>query len=397
MPGKQILTSIKELLQAETDRLGFLLSGTAAAAPPPTYPTFRSWVAAGLHAGMDYMAAERSLERRADPRRIEPEARSLVMVGMRYTAPSSIPDKTANEPLGRVAAYAWGDDYHDVIPARLAEIGAALEKHLGRAVQQRSYTDTGPVLERDFAQQAGLGWIGKNTCLISPHSGSYYLLGEMLLDVEIEPSEPIRADHCGSCRRCIDACPTDAIREDRTIDSGRCISYLTIENKGAIPAGLRSKMGEWVFGCDICQMVCPWNIRFAAPEGHSALSPREETARPVLREVLRLTPQEFNRKFRGSPLLRAKRRGYLRNAAVALGNSGDTGAVPLLAETLQTEHEPLVRAHAAWALGQLGSAQARVTLEKTRSSESDLTVRQEIQSALDASSPRSDPGNLSQK
>jgi epoxyqueuosine reductase len=248
-----------------------------------------------------------------------------------------------------------------------------------------------------YAQYAGLGWIGKNTCLISPHSGSYYLLGEMLLDVEIEPSEPIRADHCGSCRRCIDACPTAAIREDRTIDSGRCISYLTIENKGAIPPELRSKMGDWVFGCDICQMVCPWNIRFASPEGHSALTPREGTARPVLREVLRLTPQEFNRKFRGSPLLRAKRRGYLRNAAVALGNSGDTSAVPLLVETLQTEHEPLVRAHAAWALGQLGSAQARSALEKTLSSENDPEVIQEIRSALDESPPQPDPGNLSQK
>lgn len=380
------MTSIHELLQAETDRLGFLLAGIAPAAPPAHYATFKGWIEAGLHAGMGYMATERSLERRADPRRIEPQARSLLVAGMRYTDPSALPDGAMNEPHGRVAAYAWGDDYHDVIPPRLTEIGAALEKHLGRAVLQRGYTDTGPVMERDFAQQAGLGWIGKNTCMISPHSGSYYLLGEMLLDVEIEPSEPIRADHCGSCRRCIDACPTEAIRTDRTIDAGRCISYLTIENKGPIPSELRSKMGEWVFGCDICQMVCPWNIRFSKAEGHSALAPRPGNARPALRDILRLTPQEFNRKFRGSPLLRAKRRGYLRNAAVALGNAHDTDSTPLLAETLQSEPEPLVRAHAAWALGQMHHAQARAALEKSLTQETDPATAQEIRAALDGSS-----------
>jgi epoxyqueuosine reductase len=377
------LTSILDLLQAETQRLGFPLFGVAPAAPPPHYATFRRWVEDGLYAGMSYLSAERSLARRADPRAIEPEARSVLVVGMRYAAPSTAPDAPASEPHGRVAAYAWGADYHDVIPPRLAEIGAALEKHLGQAVRGRSYTDTGPVLERDFAQQAGLGWIGKNTCLISPSSGSYYLLGETLLDVEIEPSVPLRSDHCGSCTRCIEACPTAAIRPDRTINSGRCISYLTIENKGPIPPELRSRMGEWVFGCDICQTVCPWNLRFAAPEGHPALAPREGAARPALREILRLTPQDFNRNFRGSPLLRAKRRGYLRNACVASGNAGDTAAVPDLAETLRSETEPLVRAHAAWALGQLRTAQARAALEKSLPKETDPAAAQEIRSALE--------------
>lgn len=372
-----------DLLQAETERLGFTLSGVTTVSPPQHLDAYQRWVDAGLHAGMAYLASERARERRADPGLIQPGARSLLVVAMRYTSPAAIPAGPAGEALGRVASYAWGEDYHEIIPPRLAEIGQALEKHLRRAVQMRNYTDTGPILERSFAQAAGLGWAGKNTCLISPRSGSYYLIGESFLDMELEPDEPIRADHCGSCRRCIDACPTQAIRGDRTIDSARCISYLTIENKAEIPAPLRSAMGEWVFGCDICQMVCPWNIRFAAPPGDPALAPRENIARPVLRAELRLSPQAFNQKFRRSPILRARRRGYLRNVVVALGNAGDTAAVPDLIETLQNEPEALVRAHAAWALGRMRGALSRAALEKSRYLETDPAAAAEIHAALE--------------
>lgn len=375
--------SLLDLLKAETERLGFTLSGIAPVETPPHYTQYAQWIEAGLHADMQYLASERALERRANPRLIQPGAQSLLVVGMRYADPRTISDGPAGEALGRVAAYAWGDDYHEIIPPRLAEIGKTLEQHLHRAVQVRHYTDTGPILERDFAQTAGLGWIGKNTCLISPTSGSYYLLGETFLDVEIEPDPPLRSDHCGTCRRCIDACPTEAIRPDRTIDSARCISYQTIENKGTIPVAIREKMGDWIFGCDICQMVCPWNLRFSAPEAHPALAPRPGVARPVLRRELHLTPQEFNQKFRRSPILRAKRRGYLRNVAVALGNAGDTSAVPDLAQTLHEEPEPLVRAHAAWALGRLRSPQSRSALEKSLSRETDQNVAAEIRAALD--------------
>jgi epoxyqueuosine reductase len=281
-----------------------------------------------------------------------------------------------------VASYAWGIDYHEIIPPLLLELVESLQKHLGRQVRSRSYTDTGPILERDFAQQAGLGWAGKNTCLIDPRRGSYFLIGETFLDVEIEPDPPFPTDHCGTCRRCIEACPTGAIREDRTIDSGRCISYLTIENKGPIPPDLRPAMGDWVFGCDICQEVCPWNLRFSTPEGHPELKPDMATARPVLREALSLVPQRFNQKFRRSPIRRAKRRGYLRNAAVALGNQRDTAAVPALANTIENEPEPLVRGHAAWALGRMGTPQARRVLEKAAKSEPDPTVTDEIKQAL---------------
>ncbi len=374
--------TLYDLLKAETERLGFTLAGVAPIAPPPHLQTYERWLANGLQAEMGYLATDRARERRADPQRILPTARSLLVVAMRYFAPEAIPDGPAAEALGRVAAYAWGADYHEVLPPRLEELLHTLEQALGRALDARAYTDTGPILERDFAQTAGLGWIGKNTCLISPRSGSYYLLGELFLNTELEPSQPLSHDFCGSCRRCIDACPTEAIRADRTVDSGRCISYLTIENKGTIPAELRSQTGDWVFGCDICQSVCPWNLRFAAPEGHPALAPRPGVPRPVLRKELRLTPQEFNRKFRHSPIQRAKRRGYLRNIAVALGNQPDPAAVPALVETLENEPEALVRAHAAWALGQMHTARARQALDKSLKQEPEASVRDEIFAAL---------------
>jgi epoxyqueuosine reductase len=212
-------------------------------------------------------------------------------------------------------------------------------------VKNRCYTDTGPILERDLAQRAGIGWIGKNTCLIHPGHGSYFLLSEIFLDLELEPDSPFVTDHCGTCTRCIEACPTDCILEDRTIDATRCISYLTIELKEDVPVELREKVDSWVFGCDVCQMVCPWN-RFAG-EGDPAF----ERERPAasLTEDLTLTPQAFNRRFKASPVKRAKRRGYLRNVAVALGNTGDMYALPVLQNALNDE-ERLVREHAKWAI-----------------------------------------------
>jgi epoxyqueuosine reductase len=374
--------SLQDLLKAETERLGFPLYGTAPVAPPPHLNVYERWLDSGLHAEMAYLAADRARERRAKPDLILPEASALLVVALRYFDPLSAPDGPTGEALGRVAAYAWGDDYHDVIPPRLAELVTLIEKYLGRPVLARSYTDTGPILERDFAQQAGLGWSGKNTCFIHPRRGSYFLLGESLLDVPLEPDHPFLTDHCGTCRRCIETCPTQCIREDRTIDSGRCISYLTIENKGTIPPDLRPKIGEWVFGCDICQIVCPWNVRFASSAGDPSTAPREGVPRPLLRKEIHLTPQEFNRKFRRSPIQRSRRRGYLRNLAVALGNQPDPAAIPDLAHVLENEPEPLVRAHVAWALGRMQTIRARRALEKAHRSEPEPGVRVEIDSAL---------------
>jgi epoxyqueuosine reductase len=282
-----------------------------------------------------------------------------------------------------VAAYAWGADYHDILPERLRALTAFIEAQVGQPVPNRWYTDTGPILERDLAQRAGLGWIGKNTCLIDPASGSYYLLAEILLGIDLEPDPPVTTDHCGTCTRCLEACPTACILPDRTIDARRCLSYLTIELKGPIPAELRPAVGSWVFGCDICQQVCPWNIRFAAPEGDPAFAPRPQVPTPdLIRELEVLTPEAFNQKFKGSPLKRAKRRGYLRSVAVALGNQRTPDSIPALARALE-DAEPLVRGHAAWALGQVGGPAARQALLEAAQTETDTWVQAEIQAALE--------------
>jgi epoxyqueuosine reductase len=372
---------LKEILQ----RLGFRAIGFTRPESLEQFSVYQGWIAQGLHAGMSYLADTRALERRADPRLVLPEAKTVVALALPYDNPESAGEPVGPGPHGRVAAYAWGPDYHEVIPPRLEAALAALEKLLGYRPAARSYTDTGPVLERSFAQRAGLGWSGKNTCLILPGKGSYFLLAEIFLAIELDPDDAFIPDHCGSCTRCIDACPTQCIRPDRTLDSGRCISYLTIENKGAIPTELRQAAGDWVFGCDICQQVCPWNIRFAAQSGDPAFAPRDDLPRPNLLAGLALSPQEFNRRFKDSPLRRAKRRGYLRNIAVALGNAADPSTAPALAECLHSEPEALVRMHAAWALGQLSTELARTELSKALGGEADPAVRAEIELALNRS------------
>ena len=293
---------------------------------------------------MRYLADERSRVRRADPREILPECKSILVLATPYSPPKG------DGPGMRVASYARGEDYHDVLPERMKELVQFIEQQVGAPVKNRWYTDTGPILERDFAQRAGIGWIGKNTCLIHPQKGSYFLLSEILLDLDLEPDAPFVTDHCGTCTRCIRACPTDCILPNRTIDATRCISYLTIELKDDIPAELRQKIGDWVFGCDICQMACPWN-RFAV-EGDPAFE--SKTPLPAPTEELALTPQAFNQRFKGTPVKRAKRRGYLRNVAVAIGNSGDKYALPVLGKAL-VDDEPMIREHAQWAIEKITS------------------------------------------
>lgn len=340
-------------VKEEAYRLGFDLIGVTTPDPPPHAAAYVDWLALGRHGQMEYLARERALALRLDPRQVLPGCRSVLVLGIRYPVPNLIGERSSRSRLtGRISSYACGEDYHDVLLPRLHALVNSLERLLGRKVTYRPYSDTGPVLERDLAQRAGLGWIGKNTCLINPTLGSYFFLAEIFLDVALNPDEPFAEDRCGTCRRCIEACPTACIMPDRTIDAGRCISYLTIENKGEIPPDLRPLMADWIFGCDVCQMVCPWN-RFARGEFDEAFAPRPEVAVPDLRVEISLTPADFNRKFRTSPIRRARRRGYLRNIAVALGNSCDPEALPALKKALE-DREDLVRSHAAWALQQLG-------------------------------------------
>jgi epoxyqueuosine reductase len=294
---------------------------------------------------MDYLATERARQSRSDPVLILPECKSILVLGMPYHPPTDPSEKLA---LGQVAAYALGADYHDIIPQRLAALVKFIEGQVDHPVPNRCYTDTGPILERDLAQQAGLGWIGKNTCLINPRHGSTFFLAEILLGIELESDSHFSADHCGSCTRCIEACPTQAILPKHTLDARRCISYLTIENKGEIPAEFRDKMVDWIFGCDICQQVCPWN-RFAIQRVDESFAPQPGTSKPDLIQSLALSPHDFNRLFKHSPIKRSKRHGYLRNISIALGNTGDEKAIPALKKAL-TDPEPLVREHASWAI-----------------------------------------------
>lgn len=336
---------LKQSIKDKARQLGFILAGVTTPDPPPHYSTFENWLAQGHHGNMNYLATEKARARRADPCEILPECKSILVLATAYPSPSG---RGQGESESRIAAYARGEDYHHILPARMKELVHFIEEQVGGPIKSRWYTDTGPILERDLAQRAGIGWIGKNTCLINPKQGSYFLLSEIFLDLALEPDAPFVTDHCGTCTRCITACPTDCILPNRTIDATRCISYLTIELKNDIPVDLREKIGDWVFGCDICQQVCPWN-RFA-PEGDSAFVDKEPPH--SLTDELTLTPQAFNQRFKRTPVSRAKRRGYLRNVAVALGNTGDVLALPVLQNALNDE-EPMIRGHAQWAIEQI--------------------------------------------
>jgi epoxyqueuosine reductase len=349
--------SLTEQAKDEALRLGFALAGVTVPESPPHWSSFENWLGMGRYGRMAYLAQERARELRRDPRAILPGCKSILVLAAPYPDPATagdsagIPPAEAGKPRGRVAAYAWGTDYHLILPQRMQALVAFIETQVGGPVPNRGYTDTGPILERDLAQQAGLGWIGKNTCLIHPRLGSYFFLAEILLGIALEPDTPFSADRCGTCTRCLDACPTQCILPDRTIDARRCISYLTIELKESIPPELRGRMGDWVFGCDICQEACPWN-RFALASVDQDFGPRPGVPRPELIPEMRLTPRTFNRKFKDSPVQRAHRRGYLRNIAVALGNSGDPAAGACL-DAAARDAEPLVREHAAWAGGRI--------------------------------------------
>ncbi len=325
---------------------------------------------------MTYM--QRNRDKRANPALLVPGARSVICLGMAYPPPVEAPDSGLH---GRLSAFARGSDYHVSVKAKLRELWAYIGQIAPVPPTGRYYVDTGPVLERELAQRAGLGWCGKNTCLISRTTGSYVFLGEIITDLELE-YDPPASNRCGSCTRCLDACPTGALVAPHVLDARRCIAYLTIESRDAIPRDLRPLMDNWVFGCDACQQVCPWNHRARGARGVPGEPVSQDTR--DLRQVLALDPDGFSQCFRGSPVKRARRSGLLRNAAVALGNSGDRRALPVLVRALEQDPEPLVRSHAAWALGRLGGVEARKALSQARCHEADPVTVAEIQQALAA-------------
>lgn len=305
---------------------------------------------------MEYM--RRGEEKRCDPQKVLPGAKSIVVLALNYfqgSAESKRPTSNAQRPTpnleaqGRIARYAWGEDYHDVISAKLDKIDKFLSEFGG---VQKCYVDTGPILERDHAAEAGTGWHGKSTMLIDPLLGTWFFLGEILTTLELPSDEP-QNDRCGTCDRCITACPTGAITSPHRLDARRCISYLTIELKGPIPLDLRPLIGDRIFGCDDCLEACPWN-RFAEVSRESAFAARESTTGMSLRDYLRLSDTEFRQLFRDSPIKRIKRRGFLRNVCVAVGNVGDLSDIPAL-ETAAGDPEPLIADHARWAISRIRS------------------------------------------
>jgi epoxyqueuosine reductase len=347
------------------------------------------WISGKRHGQMRYLAREDALDRRVDLRRTLESFRSALVVAQGYFQPDppGVPDDPGRAVIAR---YARGEDYHTVLARRLDELHGWLEGRAGRTIEARAYVDTGPILERELGRRVGLGWFGKNTMLIHPERGSYFFLGVLLLDLELTRTPAFEEDHCGTCRACLDACPTGALLgydDDGApvMDARRCISYLTIELKGPIPRRLRPRMGNRVFGCDICQEVCPWNEKFATASDEAAYSPRAELDGPTLIELaerlLGMSGKGFAREFAGSPVVRTRRNGLLRNACVALGNWGVGEVVPVLATAL-CDPAPLVRGHAAWGLGRVGSAAGCDALSSRLEAESDPFVLEEIGLAL---------------
>ena len=438
---RDITTEIK----AYAREVGFDAVGIARAEPfAEEGRVTRERVEAGHYSGMAWFTAERA-DFSSDPRNLLPTARSIISLAMSYRPDGVTPSGGSGAPRGRVSAYAWGRDYHTVLKERMERVVAFIRASQGPEQQARTLVDTARIIDRAAARRAGVGWVGKHTNVITKEAGSWVFLGEILTELELVPDAPLRTN-CGSCDLCLRVCPTKAIVAPYTVDSNRCISYLTIEHRGAIPRDLRPLMGSWIFGCDLCQEVCPPNQRAGAPahpefrpgaavadipdvpDAESVTSrlhdrrgdtsgsagvppvpgpplgrassaanvPRSQAsnaqtvtpdadaslAAPELIPLLRITPDEFARRFGRTPIKRAKREGLQRNVAVALGNSGDRTAVPALARALR-EEAPLVRLHAAWALGRLGSAEAEDALRQALLTETDADVRAEVQFALE--------------
>lgn len=360
-------------LKVEARRLGFDLVGIAPAVVPLGYGRYLEWLERGRDAGMAYL--RRQAEARGHPRHVLEGARSIVVVGMVYGRPEQAePGPTQ----GKVARYARGGDYHEILWRRLEGLSDWLKsEHPGMIT--RAVCDTAPLLERDFARLAGIGWIGKNTCLIDRKAGSFTVLGSLLVDIELAYDAPHESNHCGTCTRCLDACPTDAFDGPYELDARRCISYWTIEHKGLIPDEAAETLGDWVFGCDICQDVCPWN-RKAPPGREPSLQPRPEWVNPDLIAWLDREPTAFAKSLKGTALSRSKRAGLLRNAALILGTRQIVEAVPALSARLG-DADPVVRGASAWALGRIGSEAALAALLKSRE-DLDPTVRQAVEQAI---------------
>jgi epoxyqueuosine reductase len=377
-------TGLNGIIKEAAHALGFDLAVIAPYQSPPNAGNLTDWLNNGYNGTMDWMT--KHPDRRMDPRVQWPQGKSILSVGMSYHQPRPLEAPNPTDPSrGRFAQYALGLDYHDLILPRLKALARTIDYLVSKPVASRAYVDTGPILERSIAASAGAGFIGKHTLLIHWKHGSYYLLGELLLDLELEPDPPREPLFgCRDCHSCGDHCPTGALDVPYLNKGDRCISYLTIEHRGIIPRELRSRMGNWVFGCDICQEACPYNARELKLTTEEWFRPRiPDWGAPKLLELMAMGDDQFRAMFKGSAVKRTKRRGLLRNVAIALGNWGSDEAIPTLDRVMENEPEPLIRAHAAWALGRLVEfTAAQRSLDGARWTEENETVNTEIDLAL---------------
>lgn len=371
----------KDELKAYARSLGFDEVGIARPTPS-SWSHYARWIQLGYHGEMGYLA--RRAEERRFPSLLLLNTKSIIVVAKNYLT-VELEKPSSGQPFQPVVSrYAWGSDYHDVMAEPLQKLVEYIETATSKRHQAKWCVDTAPVLEKDFAAQAGIGWIGKHTNNLSRTLGNWYFIGAVLTTLELPPDRPA-SQHCGTCTRCLDSCPTHAFISPYVLDARKCISYLTIELRGPIPRELRPLIGQRIFGCDDCLEVCPWN-RFAIPTLEFPFFPRAELERTSLLDLMALTEEEFRRMFKNSPVKRTKRRGLLRNVAVALGNTRDPKAVPVLTSALNDD-EPLIRGHAAWALGRIGGSSAFHSLNNRLAIEQDEWVREEITLALDQIDP----------
>ena len=372
----------KESIRAEVQNLGFSLAGFTTPDPLPGFSIFQTWIQSGRHADMGYLARSDTIAKRANPRLLMPECRSVIVLAAAY------PAGMQNQRSPRIAAYAQQSrDYHLVFRDACRKVIDVIRTTVPAAGKEpaifKAFSDTAPILEKELAVRAGLGWIGKNGCLINPQYGSWLLLAEIFTSLEIEPDAPFQGQHCGNCQRCMEACPTSCIMPDRTLDAARCISYLTIEHRTDIPIPLRLSICDHIFGCDDCQDVCPWNQK-AIPDTHSMFSNLmwHKSNLLSLEEALRLDKHSFDEMFKSTPVSRASWEGWLRNCLVAAGNSNATVLFPLITSQLAENPSPMIRRHAAWAISRLDEKSSRPILFQALQSEKDESVRSVILTLL---------------
>ena len=375
------MITLNKTIQAEAERLGFSFLHITRPNQPPHYQAYLDWLA-DSHAGeMDYLSTERAIRTRGEPASLLENAQSVLTFGVSYSpqTQSLRMEEDPQRPVGLIASYALHTDYHGLLKQAAHQLMEFVRRESGRQIRYRVFVDSSTLLEKDTAFMAGAGWVGRNSLLITPAAGSFQVLGCILSDLELTPEAAFSRNLCGDCQKCRINCPTGCITENHNLDAEACIAYLTIEYKGVVPRHLRSKMGKWVFGCDVCQNVCPWNAQKETPEISNTLLPLWKTDPKVdLLEEIKLDEDAFRAKYAASPILRATHAGFRRNLIIAMGNSDSAACVPILKNILTSDPNGLLRLHAAWALTALHPQDLAQTLETALSAETDDRVRAEL-------------------